>query len=398
MRAGWLVGFVVATFAGSGAVAFLMPSALSPLFGVSDGSGAFLDCEDLVDGDRIDLKDDGVEGRREIRVEADTRVRAEARFEGSSSDTRREARVEFCGLVEFVDQDEDGRLGEGDAVVSSDLVRFGAIDHVVGAVHRFMTESVDGNITITVRIPDALPPPNASLVEWVIVADPECVAQATHFAVKVERDEPSSRDEFLSSPCGRRLDASGDETSSSPDPGMGAGLECEDSVRGLEFEFSLAGRFGDQEARWEGRGEANDRVRAEARLDLGGTGSRQARVELCGIFQFVDGNGDGRFDAADTIVSQRLISFKTLVHALDGGFHAFTTRSESGDLSVTIRAPGGFPQAGAPLLQWALEATLICAPGATHFAVMVEQDMPAAPDRLLSAECGRTLSATGDVA
>lgn len=402
MRPGLLAGAVVASLVASGALAILTPSALSLLFGTTDSSDSVLDCEDLVDGDRIEIRDDVVDGRREIRVEADTRVRAEARFEmEDGSGIRREARVELCGIVEFADEDGDGALGAGDNVVSSELVRFGTIDHVAGEIHRFEVESDEANMTVTARIPDAMPPTDAPLIEWNVVANPPCGANATHFAVKVEHEEPSSRDEFGASPCGTPLEFSGDESSPGA-PVETSEFECEDEANGSRFAFSLAEQDGEDERRWQGQVDANTRMRAEVRLDNGsdsvsGEGDREARVELCGVLQFADEDGDGQFGLGDTIVSRTLVPLGSLVHGVDEGFHVLIAGSEDGRLTITIRASATFPRDDEPLLRWAVEANPVCEAGATHFTIKVEQESPAAADRFLAGACGSILSATGEV-
>lgn len=406
MKAGLMAGLVVAALVASGILAISLPSALSSFFGTSRGSGIPFECEELVDGDRVEVRDETEDEKTEIRVDADTRVRAEARFEVSDgSEIRREARVDFCGVVHFIDEDGDGSLSAADTIVRSDLVAFGAIDHrLTDDMHSFEATSDEGNMTVAIRIPSSLPVAEVSLIGWTIVADPLCDAEATRFAVKVEREEPDDRDEFFASACGTKLSISGDDGSSGapvPQPGE---FECEDRLEGNEFAFGLSERTGSDERSLQGRVEADSRVRAEVRFDTESSrdwasdqDTREARIDLCGVLQFVDQDGDGEFGSADMIVSKALVGFATLVHRLDGGFHVFEARSAEGNLIVTIRAPATFPLTDEPLLAWSVEAGPICDPDATHFAVKLKQDAPSAADRFFAAECGTTLFVAGDL-
>jgi hypothetical protein len=199
VKLGHLAGLAVSALFASGALAFSLPPALSPLSGMPGGFAEAFECEDLIEGDRVELRNDA--DRSEIRVEADTRVRAEARFQEAD----RRARVEFCGVLQFVDEDGGGTLSPGDRVVRSDFVAFGAIDHeVLDGVHQFSTASAAGGVAVGLRVP-VTTSAEAPLIAWTLVANPSCEGDATHFAVKVEQDRPGSRDRFLTAACGTEL-------------------------------------------------------------------------------------------------------------------------------------------------------------------------------------------------
>jgi len=396
MKRGIVVGIVVGALLASGALAVSLRPNLSSLTGTTGGSGSAFGCEDQIEGDRVEIRNETGDQRIEIRVEADTRVRAEARFENSSEwDDRREARIELCGIVQFVDEDGDGMFDSGDAVVRSDLVAFGDIDHrLVDSVHIFETRSEEGNLTVTLQIPAVFPSIDTPLIDWMAVARPACEPDATHFAIKFEEAEPVDRDAFFAAPCGTTLVAPGGET---PPPPPVEALECQNLSDGIAFTTALTERDGDVERTLDARVEADTRVRAEVRFEnsSGGDDRREARIELCGILEFVDEDGDGRFGPNDTVVSAALVSFDALVHSVDGSFHVFEAIGLDGTLTVTIRVPATFPGPDEPLIQWSVMADPTCEPDATHFAVKLEREEPTQAEEFLVAECGTTLTAAG---
>lgn len=407
MRQGLLVGFVVAVIVGSGAFAISMPSILPSSSRLSDSRGIAFECEDLIEGDRVEIRAEMGSQSVEIRVEANTRVRAEVRFDdfGWGWDGRRdfrferEAKLDLCGIVQFVDEDGNGRLTTADLIIRSELVAFGLIDHrPVDGAHEFETRSEEGNMTVALRIPSVLPPEDQSLIEWFLLANPDCDSDATHFAVKLEQKEPFDADRFFAERCGSTLTVRSD----APPPRVGD-LECEDLFEGKEFTIVLSEQDGRVERTFVAQVEADTRVRAEAEF-VNGTfrdwgwdrRGREARVELCGFLQFSDEGGDGTFGPDDTVISTALVRFDTLGHLVDAGFHVFEAVSVDGNLTVTIRVPATFPAEDELLLRWSLEASPTCEAGASHFAVKLEQRAMTKEDRFFVAACGTTLTAAGE--
>jgi hypothetical protein len=397
MKPAFVAGILVVTVIASGAVAVSWPSGLSIPSGTGVDSGSILDCEDLIEGERVEIHDE-VEGQRvEIRVEADSRVRAEARFEMSDgSDARIEGRLELCGFVQFIDADSDGLLGPADEIVRSELAEFGPIAHMATeSEHRFEIETRAGDLAVGLTIPAAFPSPDVPVIDWMATARPVCEPGATHFAILVKEETSIQSERFFIAECGTALVAPGEVP---PPPPVAAAFECQDLMDGIAFETSLERQDGGQE-RIEGRVEADTRVRAEVRWESPGSEVaivRESRIDLCGFLQFVDGDGDGAFGPSDTVVSAALVAFASLEHTVDGPDHVFVATAADGSLTVTIRIPAAFPEAEVPLIEWAVDANLTCEVGATHYAVRLERGTPIQAEEFLVATCGEVLNGTGE--
>jgi hypothetical protein len=213
-------------------------------------NGFVFACEEEADGNRIEVKLTEVQGDREreleIEVEANARFRIEVEVEeeqahlAPSSDDgdhdedhddaedvddadeadahpadhderEREARVEVCGFVQFVDENGNGVLDGSDTVVPTDGVTFGPIEHrVEDGVHEFVATTLDGTLTVTAQVPATFPAEGEPLVRWTVEATPTCEEDATHFAVKLEQRGAEGIDGFLVAACGTTLSAAGE--------------------------------------------------------------------------------------------------------------------------------------------------------------------------------------------
>jgi hypothetical protein len=121
---------------------------------------------------------------------------------------------------------------------------------------------------------------------------------------------------------------------------------------------------------------------------------RRSRLRICGLVEFSD-DGDGRLDANDTIVRSDLARFGSIETTDETDAWEFSSLSEKGDLQVTARVPMD-PDASAPLIVWTVRAQPVCAEGASHFAVLLDQSDPRDDERFLTAACSAELMATGE--
>jgi len=226
----------------SGAFAILIASmaALSgglAMSSLSDDVADDFECEDLVEGDRIEMemKDQGADSRQEfrVRVEADTRFQVEVEFRqegtvsadpiveplhggGDEDDEEdppaavdRRARLRICGFVQFAD-DGDGMLGSNDTIVRSDLVRFGLIERTETAdAWVFTSVAEDGSLSVTARVPRA-PDDSGALIAWTVEARHACGPDASHYAILIDQSDPTDEERFVAAECGADLMATGE--------------------------------------------------------------------------------------------------------------------------------------------------------------------------------------------